>query len=105
MQRKGYRQLTSPGGNVAVVFLSLVSVVCVGVGVMRWRRDQRWEAEERRRLRSTAHIWGLAMVPGESTTELRERVDQAMRLGRSADPLETAARALRAQRQRMTQQG
>jgi hypothetical protein len=90
---------------VAVLGLSLIAVVCVCVGFMRWHRDQRWEAEERKRLRSSAHIWGLAMVPGESTSDLRERVDQAMRQARSGDPIETAARALRAQRKRLTHEG
>lgn len=88
-----------------VLGLGLISAVCVCVGLARWRRDHRWEAEERKQLRSTAQIWGLALVPGESTSELRERVEVAVRAGRSGDPIETAARALRAQRQRMTHEG
>jgi hypothetical protein len=94
-----------PGGNVEVLVLGAFSALCVCVGLARWHRDQRWKAEERKQLRSTAQIWGLAMVPGESTTDLRDRVEMAMRTGRSGDPIETAARALRAQRQRVTHEG
>jgi hypothetical protein len=85
---------------VEAVLLGVICSVCVVVGLTRWRRTQQLEQRERAVLRSSAHTWGLAMLPGETTDELRARIDAAMREHRSSDPIETAARALRAQRER-----
>jgi hypothetical protein len=83
----------------AAALLALVASVGV-VGATRWYRAQREEVRERNLLRSDAHIWGLAVEPGETNSELRARLDAARRAGSSADPIETAARAMRAQRER-----
>jgi hypothetical protein len=89
---------------VAAVVLGVVCGVCGLAYLARWHRVQRWEATERKLLRSNAQIWGLSTVPGETNRELRARIDAAMRAGRTGDPIETAARALRAQRERALRQ-
>jgi hypothetical protein len=64
----------------------------------RARRLKRAKTE-RGQLLASAHTWGVVPVAGESTEALRVRVDAAARQNRSADPIETAKRALRAQRE------
>jgi hypothetical protein len=45
----------------------------------------------------------MAALPGESTAALRERVQAVALSSSSSDPIETAKRALRAQRERRAQ--
>jgi hypothetical protein len=89
----------------AVAVVALIVAVAACVGLYRRYDAARHERRERTALRSSAHIWGLVIEPGESNSALRARLDQARRAGTSADPIETAARAMRAQRERSTRHG
>jgi hypothetical protein len=75
----------------------------VWFGAQRMREQKRVQ-KERSQLLSVARTWGLAPVPGEANEALRERIRAAASEGASSDPLETAARALRAQRERRSGQ-
>lgn len=75
--------------------------VLLGVAWVLKLRSARAKREktERGQLLASAHTWGVPPIAGEPTEALRLRVDAAARAGRSADPIETAKRALRAQRE------
>jgi hypothetical protein len=77
--------------------------VLVWFGAQRLREQKRAQ-KERSQLLAVAYTWGLSSLPGEANDALRERIRAASSEGASSDPLETAARALRAQRERRSSQ-
>jgi hypothetical protein len=81
----------------AVVAVGLFALV--GYALRRRARRQRHD-QERGALLAMAHTWGVDVAPGESTAGLRRRVAAVADAHMTADPIETAARALRNQRRR-----
>jgi len=82
-------------------WLELVAAVVLlaGFGQRLWSRHA-YERSERGRLKAEAEIWGLDAEPGETLGETHARIASARKAATSADPVETARRALQAQRNR-----
>ena len=77
-----------------------LGLLLLGVWALRRRARNQRDQAERSSVLAIAYTWGISALPGESTAELRKRVQAAAQSGLSGDPIETAARALRAQRER-----
>jgi len=83
-------------------WLELVAAVVLlaGFGQRLWSRHAH-ERLERGRLKAEAEIWGLSAEPGETLGEAQARIASARKAATSSDPVETARRALQAQRSRV----
>ena len=86
--------------TVLVVALGLVGVLALAGYVLARRTRLQRAQKERSQVMAMAHTWGVVAAPGETTEELLQRVTSVARQGNSGDPIETAARALRNQRER-----
>jgi hypothetical protein len=83
-----------------LVALSTTLLLLASVLTARWWRMRELRLQYRKQLRSDAHVWGVEYDARESEEVLMHRVRLARAQGQTGDPLQTAARALRAQRER-----
>ncbi len=91
------------GGGVVTELsaaLGLFAVLALARYLMRWRTRLQRAQDERSQALAMAHTWGVVAAPGESTEALLQRVSSVALQGNTSDPIETAARALRNQRER-----
>jgi hypothetical protein len=82
-----------------ITFSGLAGAFLAGWLMLRRRRASERERKGREAMRAHAATWGIALQPDESTSELASRIQAVSQSQRSGDPIQTAARALRAQRE------